>query len=225
MIKNSAGQSLLEALFVVVFTTVIMFAFLQICITAVDDMTLNEAAFAAMRSAAVAKPAERAKEAESRVKNYLLNYYYSLRSVPEIDIAPGSFKYSDKETVSNAFRGKGGDNESEPYDEQKIGSENGGSGKAVELYAKGEPDAEQRKKWDEDYSGHIIRPHTAKIYYFTRVMFGSLTAKSASKRDIRDSISGIPGSRRYQSSRSRMVPSPDSDYYHKAYPGAKNFDE
>jgi Tfp pilus assembly protein PilV len=58
--NNNKGQSMLEALFVVVFTTVIMFAFIQICIMTVDDMIANEAAFVAMRSAAVTKSKFRA---------------------------------------------------------------------------------------------------------------------------------------------------------------------
>jgi hypothetical protein len=69
--NSNKGQSMLEALFVIAFTTIIMFAFIQICIMSVDDMIANEAAFVAMRSAAVTKSKFRAKEAEERVKNYL----------------------------------------------------------------------------------------------------------------------------------------------------------
>ncbi|MCL2390269.1 MAG: hypothetical protein FWD54_00215 [Endomicrobia bacterium] len=208
MIKNSAGQSLIEALFVVVFTTIIMFAFLQVCIMVVDDMTLNEAAFVAMRSAAVTKASDRAKEAEKWAKNYLRPVYYSFFSNPENPLSSGSLRYSDKKTVWEYYRKNGNPNE----DEEELESENGAS-EAFEVYAKASIDAEQ-KEWDKDYSGHVIRPHTAKIYYYTKIMFGSLVAKNTSNKN-----------RRYQSSRSRLVPSPASDYYYKAYPGAKNFDE
>ncbi|MDR3275011.1 MAG: hypothetical protein LBS81_03385 [Endomicrobium sp.] len=70
--SNNKGQSMLEALFVVIFITVIMFAFIQICIMGVDDMIANEAAFVAMRSSAVTKSRVRVNEAENRVKNYLI---------------------------------------------------------------------------------------------------------------------------------------------------------
>ncbi|MDR3112846.1 MAG: hypothetical protein LBU09_00535, partial [Endomicrobium sp.] len=49
------------------------------------------------------------------------------------------------------------------------------------------------------------------------IMFGSIVSKQMSKRLF------FGGSARYSSSRSRMIPSPDQDYYDKAYPGANKF--
>ncbi|MCL2484831.1 MAG: hypothetical protein FWF00_05100 [Endomicrobia bacterium] len=216
MIKNSSGQSLIEALFVVVFTTIIMFAFLQICIMVVDDMTLNEAAFVAMRSVSVTKgdSKDKVKEAEKWAKNYLRPYYSSLNPFSNIEklLDKSNFGYSDKKTVWEFYRKNGNPADEEPDEEEEIESENNAS-EAFKVYTRSKKAAEQID-WDKDYSGNIIRPHTAKIYYYTRVMFGSLVAKDTSR-----------GNRRYLSSRSRMVPSPDSDYYYKAYPGARNFDE
>ncbi|MDR3275012.1 MAG: hypothetical protein LBS81_03390 [Endomicrobium sp.] len=45
-------------------------------------------------------------------------------------------------------------------------------------------------------------------------MFGSLVAKDNSFKN-----------KRYQSSRNRMIPSPDEKYYYKAFPGGKNFEK
>ena len=202
---SNRGQSLIEALFVVVFTTIIMFAFLQLCIIVVDDMSANEAAFSAMRSAAVtegsifSKENKKLIEAGERVKSYML-YHYPLAYAGSGTANPSKFGFSDKNAVSPYFV-----NTSEKEEEIENGS--------ITIWA-------DSKNTLKDYSGESISAHTLKIYYFTRVMFGGLTARDNSVKDAFYS-----GSRRYQSARSRMVPSPDGKYYYKAFPGAKKFEE
>jgi hypothetical protein len=196
---NNKGQSMLEALFVVVFTTVVMFAFMQICVMTVDDMIANEAAFVAMRSAAVTKSGFRAKEAEKRVKNYLAFFY------PEVVFGASAFNLSrfvlsDKKTVERHLNKTDGCGESENI------VESGDTRKSVTIW--------KGKKKFKDYSGKNITKETVKIYYFTRVLFGSLIAKDNSFKNSR-----------YQSSRNRMIPSPDERYYYKAFQGAKNFEK
>jgi len=211
---------MLEALFVVVFTTIIMFVFLQVCIMVVDDMTANEAVFAGMRSAAVTKKSERAKEAEAWTKNYLRLYYYSLNPLanPENPIGAGSFKYSKKEDVVRGLKrqsGGGNNDDSEGYGEEQIPSQDGNDdSKAVTIY---DNTRDGRPKY-KDYSGrNTLEASTVKLYYYTRVMFGSLFG---APRDWGDKMFGLRGSKRYQSARSRMMPSPDSDFYETAYRGS-----
>ncbi len=229
MKKKNAGQSLTEALFVVVFTTIIMFAFLQVCIMVVDDMTANEAAFVAMRSAAVTKKSERPEEVKNRVNTYMSVYYpfLLLNNFTDSSIVNhlnrGSFVYSNKKEVADYFGS--GDNSG--------GADGEESEDSVAIYKKNYSCTEEAK----DYSGNIIESNTVKIYYFTRVMFGFLVAKDVSnarRKKVKDfftikadRLSGISGNRRYQSARNRMVVSPDSDFYERAYPGAgkfKNYD-
>ena len=196
---------MVEALFVVVFTTIIMFAFLQLCITVVDDMTANEAAFVGMRSAAVTEGSVSAEnnkkltEAKSRVKKYML-IYYPLAYAGGGDINPSKFVFSSKDKVKPYFINTSEQSEEEPEDD------------GIAIWA-------DTRNTAKDYSGRNVSAHTVKIYYFTRVMFGSLMAKDNSVRAFPYS-----GSRRYQSARSRMVPSPDSGYYYKSFPGAQNFE-
>jgi hypothetical protein len=197
--NNNTGQSMLEALFVVVFTTVMMFTFIQICIMTVDDMIANEAAFVAMRSAVVTKSRFRAKEAESKAKKYLTFFY------PGIVFGVGAFNpsrfvLSDKKTVERYF------NKTDICGESENIVEGGDASKCVTIW--------KGKKKFKDYSGKNITKETTKIYYFTRVMFGSLVSKNKSFKN-----------RRYQSARNRMIPSPDDKYYYKAFPGAKNFEK
>ncbi|MDR2426331.1 MAG: hypothetical protein LBD46_04025 [Endomicrobium sp.] len=211
MRKNSSGQSLVEALFTVVFTTVIMFSFLQVCIIVVDDMSANEAAFTAMRSAAVTKSSKREEEAYERVRNYLF-LFYPLSNIKSI-FTPSNLVYSDKNTVRNYFgRNRDSENSDEDYETTEGYNE---EDKSVTL----ERNDRNRPAYN-DFSGMVIDAYTVKFYYFTRVMFGSLVAKLNSKKDI---IFG--GARRYQSSRNRMVTSPDEEFYYKAYPEAKEFYE
>ena len=162
MKKKNAGQSLTEALFVVVFTTIIMFAFLQVCIMVVDDMTANEAAFVAMRSAAVTKKSERPEEVKNRVNTYLSVYYpfLLLNNFTDSSIVNhlnrGSFVYSNKKEVVDYFGS--GENSGEADGEESEDS--------VTIYKKNYSRREEAK----DYSGNIIESNTVKIYYFTRVM-------------------------------------------------------
>ncbi|GHT42682.1 hypothetical protein AGMMS49921_08480 [Endomicrobiia bacterium] len=62
------------------------------------------------------------------------------------------------------------------------------------------------KKTSKDYCGKNIAKETVKIHYFTRVLFGRVLKNNLFKN------------RRYQSSRNRMVPSPDEKYYFKLFP-------
>jgi len=199
--KKSSGQALLETLFVVVFTTVIMFAFLQICITAVDDMTLNEAAFAAVRSAAVTKGSleERRTEAETRVKNYALLFY----PLSYFGFG-GSFFYSSHDAVAPYYQNARKDGSSESGEDETEELPDGDSGKSVTVW--------RAYLQQRDLSGNSVVEHTVKIYYYTKVMFAYLTAPKMHNR-----------SSRYASSRNRVVVSPDQDYYDKAYPKAKKF--
>jgi hypothetical protein len=205
--RNSSGQALLEALFVVTFTTIIMFCFLQVCIMVVDDMILNEAAFVAMRSAAVTKggQSKRREEAQVWAENYLLLFYPWTWS----DITSrfkGSFVFSDHDTVAPYYRNaRNSDNEDE--EEETSGDD---AGNSVTYWGASLGNI-------RDYSGRSIQKYTAKIYYYTKIMFGSIVAKNMSRRLL------FGGSSRYASSRSRMVPSPDQDFYDKAYPGADRF--
>jgi Flp pilus assembly protein TadG len=186
--KNNRGQTLVEASLVLVFITIVMFAFIQICIMLVDDMTINEAAFAAVRSAAVTKSKDRAKEAEIRVKDYI-EYFYPISN------SNGHFVFSNKVTV-DSFLSAG-------ESDEEIAAEDS-AGKAVTIW-KGD-------KTMKDFSGKNIAKQTVKIYYFTKTAFANLIAKTNSS-----------GSKRYQSARNRLFPSPDEGYYYKAFPDAENF--
>ncbi|MDR2191451.1 MAG: hypothetical protein LBO62_01020 [Endomicrobium sp.] len=208
--KSSSGQALLEALFVAVFTTIIMFCFLQVCITVVDDMTLNEAAFVGMRSAAVTKGGEtkRREEAEKWIKNYLLLFYpFSVSGITSQ--LKGSFVFSNYKTVAPYYQNARSDNS------------NGGEEDGEEMNA--QDDGEPVTYWGgslgniKDYSGRTLKKYTAKIYYYTKIMFGSIVSKQMSKRSL------FGSNARYSSSRSRMIPSPDENYYSKAYPQAAKF--
>jgi hypothetical protein len=186
---------------------------------AVDDMTANEAAFVGMRSAAVTKGSvsKRKEEAESRIKNYMFLYYPSTYIDPGAKLI-GSFGFSDKETVAPYYenaRNADNENQSGFQDEEAIDED---AGEAVTIWQ------DSGKKF-KNYSGSMEKKSTLKLYYFTRVMFGSLTGGGMAKRKLEDILYKRSGSRRYASARSRMLFSPDQDYYDKAYPGAKKFDE
>ncbi|MDR3275242.1 MAG: hypothetical protein LBS81_04640 [Endomicrobium sp.] len=100
--RNHKGQSLIESMFVVIFTTVIMFSFIQICIMVVDDMIANEAAFVTMRPAVVTKFKLRSKEVELRVKNYIS--FFPSRFFGTSGFNPSHFVLSDKKTVEKYFK-------------------------------------------------------------------------------------------------------------------------
>ncbi len=195
---------MLEALFVVFFTTVIMLCFVQICIIVVDDMTANEAAFVAARSAAVTPRYKRKTVAEEKALNYLR--YYSFTPESFANIMP-----SDKATVEQFFTRRSGS----AQDEDEVLDESGGGSKNFLTLWVPQNAANKRS----DYLGHSMTKSTVKIYYYTRVMFRSLVAWFNYKKDP------LGGNKRFQSARNRFVGSPDVLYYYKAYPGAKKFDE
>jgi hypothetical protein len=180
---------MLEALFVVFFMSMIMLAFIQFCIMIVNDMSANEAAFTAMRSAAVTKSKYRTKEAKERVDRYLLFFN-------PMSISPKGITLTDKSIVERFFNrnGSGADEES------LENSDEGGNSVAVW----------SGSKKTRDYSGNSVVKQTVKIYYYTPVVFGKLFPNTI-------------GNKRFQSARNRMFPSPDDDYYYKAYPNAKKF--
>ncbi|MDR2773073.1 MAG: pilus assembly protein [Elusimicrobiota bacterium] len=198
--KNNRGQAMIEAVVTIVFITIIMFSFLQICIIVVDDMTANEAAFVAMRSAAVTPSQSRSKEAKSRAENYLM-LFYPFSAIDSAGIV-SNFAFSDKNEVEKYFAA---DNNGETLEDSAKDSKD-----AVTLW--------NGEKKTKDYSGSYITKQTVKIYYFTRTMFGSLTAPKNSKKHFFES-----GRRRYQSARNRMFPSPDEKFYYKAYPNGERF--
>jgi hypothetical protein len=198
-LKNNKGQSMVEALFVIVFTTIIMFAFIQVCIMVVDDMIANEAAFVAMRSAAVTKDKFRSKEVKERAQRYLAFFYPGIIFGTNV-FNSSRFVLSDKKTVEKCFNKTDGRDISDSIVEGNGGSE------SITIW--------KGKKKFRDYSGKSISKNTVKMYYFTRVMFGSLVAHGNSFKN-----------KRYQSSRNRMIPSPDEKYYYKAFLGAKCFEK
>jgi hypothetical protein len=198
------GQSLLEALIVVVFVTVIMFAFMQICIITVDDMIANEAAFVAARSAAVTENSLRIREVQKRVRNYLAFFY------PTLLFGYGGsnfshFGFSDKATVARYSRISDDSQENSSGSTVADGNFSNGENGYATIWG--------GQKAMIDYSGESVVKETVKIYYFTRVLFGRLVSSSNSFKN-----------KRFQSARSRMFPSPDENYYHRAFPGAQKFE-
>ena len=232
---------MVEAIFVVFFTTVVMFAFVQICIMIVDDMTANEAAFVAMRSAAVTGKedrldanllyADRLEEAKGRVEHYFNYYYYFFSTTSGLEervirMAPTfngksirrSFHFADKSLVASHSS----------TDNSAGNSEGSGDGEATGAPVTLHPERPSEVTHTKDYSGKALSRMTVSIYYYTRVMFGAWVAKSNSNigensQWIDRNVFKIGGSRRYRSARSNMVPSPDPKYYGRAYPGAEKF--
>ncbi|MDR1418300.1 MAG: hypothetical protein LBI80_04000 [Endomicrobium sp.] len=196
--KYDKGQTLLEALFVIVFTTIIMFAFLQVCIIVVDDMVANEAAFVAARSASVTESKFRLKEVQNRAKSYIL-FFYPLAIFSNTKFNPSHFVFVDKKDFKQNFKTSISESEEGiPYEEVSGGTN------FITIW--------KGRKKTKDYSGKDLSKETVKIYYFSRVLFGNLVAKDNSVKN-----------RRYQSARNRIIPSPDQSYYFKAFPGARKF--
>jgi hypothetical protein len=191
---------MVEAVITIVFMTVIMFAFLQVCIIVVDDMTANEAAFRAGRSAAVSEKSERAKTAEDWAKKHL-RLFYNIDGISSF-FRDSSFVLSSNDKVSRFF-GRGGKSD-ESVDES--------SGKSITVW--------NGRKSFEDFSGNSVVKQTIKIYYYTKVMFGSLTAGKNSERSF-----FAKKDERYQSARFRIIPSPDEEFYYKAFPDGEDFEE
>jgi len=186
--KNNLGQAMLESLFVISFITIFMLAFIQVCIIVIDDISANEAAFTAMRSAAVTKQKDRAKEAKERAQKYLLLFY-------PLSIHSKGVIWTDRSIVEQFFK-RGQDSEEEAIEDSKDDLH------SVAVWS--------GKKTTKDYGGNSVKKQTVKVYYYTTVIFGRLFPNTI-------------GNKRFQSSRNRMFPSPDEDFYDKAYPGAKKF--
>ncbi|MDR3049315.1 MAG: pilus assembly protein [Elusimicrobiota bacterium] len=187
--KQNSGQAMLESLFAVFFITMIMLAFIQFCIMVMNDIGANEAAFTAMRSAAVTKAKYRTKEAKERTERYLLFFN-------PMSFSPKGITLTDKKLVERFFKRGFRSGEEETIEESEENS------KSVTVWAGG--------KKIKDYGGNTMTKKTVKIYYYTPVIFGRLFPNTESNK-------------RYQSARNRMFPSPDDDFYYKAYPGAKKF--
>jgi hypothetical protein len=197
---NERGQTLLEVLFVIIFTTIIMFAFLQVCIIVVDDILANEAAFVAARSASVTENKFRLKEAQNRVKSYI-SFFYPLAVFSNSQFNPSHFVFVNKKDFKENFKTSISESEKEISYKEVFDNRN-----FVTIW--------KGRRKTKDYSGKDLSKETVKIYYFSRVLFGNLVAKD----------NGVKN-RRYQSARNRIVPSPDQSYYFKAFPGAKKFEK
>ncbi|MDR3049885.1 MAG: hypothetical protein LBV16_08675 [Elusimicrobiota bacterium] len=199
-IKRNSGQAMLESLFVVFFTSVIMLCFIQVCLIVVDDLTANEAAFVGMRSAAVTKQEKadsRISEAKSRIVRYLL--WYGIFPLPVY--LQNDFGTSSRDTVAPYYKRDGANQD----DIQSDG------------YVSIAP-MDKNKKF-KDFSGKEISAQILQVYYATKVFWRDLTASGVSANNYMGA-----GGIRYQASRAAMIPSPDEEYYDKAFPKAKKFD-
>ncbi|MBO7431481.1 MAG: hypothetical protein J6U02_01110 [Elusimicrobia bacterium] len=78
---NNKGQSFLEGFIVACIITVLMFAAIQVCITAVDDMYLNYTAYSATRKIVVTKSKEISDMSKQTVSKYLLPYMLNSQSI------------------------------------------------------------------------------------------------------------------------------------------------
>ncbi|MDR1522581.1 MAG: hypothetical protein LBS29_01250 [Endomicrobium sp.] len=199
--RFNKGQAFLETLFVILFITIIMFTFLQICIITVDDMVANEVAFVSARSVAVTENKLRLKEAKDKAQFYI-SFFYPFSLFSNSNFNPSHFVFVSKKDFEKNFSVPDAKNNKEYI----LGEDSSDSTNFVTLW--------KGKKKAKDYSGKELCKETIKIYYFTRVLFGYLIAKDNSIKN-----------RRYQSARNRIIPSPDEKYYLKAFPGAKEFEK
>ena len=67
-VKNNKGQSLIEGLIISLILIFFMFAALQVCIIATDDMYFNFASFAATRKAVISENKNILKNAKEKEK-------------------------------------------------------------------------------------------------------------------------------------------------------------
>lgn len=83
------------------------------------------------------------------------------------------------------------------------------------LPVKAVADPVENEKYNYIAGGKVIRFNT-EIKYISRIMFGSLLqpAKLPGTRGIVERVASV-----------RMIKSPDEEYYNRAYPGARNFNE
>lgn len=153
IMKDNKGQTMIEALFVVVFVSIFMLCILQVCIMIINDMSANEAAFIAMRSAAVTEAKNRKIEIKDRTQNYFrfinpLGFYLKKGIV-----------LTSKEAAESVLR-RNGQNEEEDIESAGEGGDN-----SVTIWEGG--------KDMRELSGGIVKRQTVKIYYYTDIFFGS----------------------------------------------------
>jgi hypothetical protein len=184
---------MIEALFAIVFITIIIMAFLQVCIITINNMTANEVAFVSMRSAAVTESRFRTKEIKEKADNYFLILN------PVGFLTRKGIVLTNRQTVERYFNNRDQDNSNET---EEIDNEDNNENAPISIWS-GEKKA-------RDYSDRVLTKQTVKIYYHLNVAFSYLFANS-NKGKV------------YQSARSRLVPSPDEDFYYKAYPNAQRF--
>ncbi|MDR2860776.1 MAG: hypothetical protein LBV66_02950 [Elusimicrobiota bacterium] len=156
-LKNNSGQTLVELSLSILFITMIMFAFFQLCLSVVDDLTANEAAFVSMRSDAVTKSSDRNSEAKEWIKSYFSNFTSSV------------FANSTKSAVENFTPERSG-NSQDPV------SPDYNSNDSVVLFS---------KDIGKSSDGGEAKRQTVEFYYTNRVLFGSLTAPFTSSRGRR----------------------------------------
>jgi hypothetical protein len=197
---NNRGQSMLESAFVVVFISLIMLAFVQIIINVTYDLMANETAFVALRSAAVTKTSDRMKEAKSRSTTYFL--WYGLLPIPYTSVLDRPFGTSTRDSVASYYKRDGANQRTDYTTDGYL--------------SMGSVDKDKSFK---DFSGKKVSAQILQVYYASKTLLGKLTAPTTSSKNL---LGG--GYTRYQASRAALVPSPDEDYYYKAYPGAKKFD-
>ncbi|MDR3071239.1 MAG: hypothetical protein LBU29_01370 [Endomicrobium sp.] len=154
-IFDNKGQSLVEALVVVMFITVIVLLFIKICKIVVDGMLANEAAFVAARSAAVTKMGKRSAEAKNKIKNYLA--FFSCTAT-NFDLM--FFTLSNKKSVVKYFKKSDGIGEN-ILDEMNDSLKQ--KNKSVNIW--------KGRKHARDYSGQVVTKETVKIYYSARLLF------------------------------------------------------
>ena len=80
-VKNNKGQSLIEGLIISLILIFFMFAALQVCIIATDDMYFNFASFAATRKAVISENKNILKNAKQIVNGIIVPYQIKSISV------------------------------------------------------------------------------------------------------------------------------------------------
>ncbi len=78
---NNKGQSFLEGFIIACIIALLMFAAIQVCIIAVDDMYLNYSAFSATRKIVVTKSKKISDTAKQTVSKLLVSYTLNSKSI------------------------------------------------------------------------------------------------------------------------------------------------
>ena len=78
---SNKGQALVEGLLIIFTVTVLLFASIQVCITVVDDMYANYAAFSALRKAVVCENKLASDTASKTVSKFFIPYMVNSKSV------------------------------------------------------------------------------------------------------------------------------------------------